>query len=114
MSIAHWISILGSIVRFGLCTNAINRFDGIESQASGVTSIGSFVLLLVVSFVVLPSYGTQLTPEVSLQLEITQILALCLGLVALVYTVFEYKPRGLIRDIGTTIYGFSLAYLALL
>lgn len=114
VSVVSRLSVLGSIIRFGLCTNAINRFDGIESQASWVTSIWSFVLLMVVSFIVLPSYGSTLTPEVKTQLEITQIIALSLGLTSLVYTFFEYKPRGLIRDIGTTIYGFSLAYIALL
>ena len=113
LSLSSWIAIIGSIVWFALCTNAINRFDGIQGQASGVTTIGSFSLLAVVSFIVLPSY-TELTPFVRDQLEITKIIALSLGLVSLVYTFIEYKPLGLVRDIGTTIFWFSLAYLALL
>ncbi len=112
--IGEILTIVGTIARFWLCTNAINRFDGIEGQASGVTAIGSFTLLAVVSIVVFPSYGYHLTPEITDQLVITQIIALSLGLVALVYTIIEYKPLGLIRDIGTTIFWFSLAYLALL
>jgi UDP-N-acetylmuramyl pentapeptide phosphotransferase/UDP-N-acetylglucosamine-1-phosphate transferase len=107
------VGIISSIIWFWLCTNAINRFDGIQWQSSGVTSIGAFALWWVVSFIVLPSYET-LTPDIINQLEITKIIALSLGLVSLVYTYIEYKPLWLVRDIGTTIYGFSLAYLALL
>ncbi len=113
VAIEQWIAIIGSIIWFVLCTNAINRFDGVQGQASGVTAIGSFSLLAVVIFIVLPSY-TELTPYIRDQLEITKIIALALGLVSLIYTYVEYKPLWLIRDIGTTIFGFSLAYLALL
>lgn len=108
------LAIAWSIIRFVLCTNAINRFDGIQAQASGVTSIGSFSLLAVVSLIVLPSYGADLTPLIQEQLTLTQIIALALWLVALIYSIIEYKPKWLIRDIGTTVYGFSLAYIALL
>lgn len=107
------IGIIGSIIWFGLCTNAVNRFDGIQWQSSGVTSVGAFALWAVVSFIVFPSYEN-LTPDILNQLQITKIIAFSLGLVTLVYTYIEYKPLGLIRDIWTTIYGFSLAYLALL
>ena len=113
MPISTWIALIGSVVWFVLCTNAINRFDGIQGQASGVTSIGSFSLWAVVTFIVLPSY-TELTPYIRDQLEITQIIAFALWLVSFVYTYIEYKPLWLIRDIGTTIFWFSLAYLALL
>jgi UDP-N-acetylmuramyl pentapeptide phosphotransferase/UDP-N-acetylglucosamine-1-phosphate transferase len=37
-----------------------------------------------------------------------------LMMASLVYTVVEYKPYGLLRDVGSWFYGFSLAYLALL
>lgn len=111
--ITNRVAIIWSIIRFGLCTNAINRFDGIQGQASGVTTIGSFSLWAVITFIVLPSY-TELTPYIRDQLEITQIIALALWFVSLIYTYVEYKPLWLIRDIGTTIFWFSLAYLALL
>lgn len=107
------IGTIGSIVWFGLCTNAVNRFDGIQGQSSGVTSVGAFALRAVVAFIVLPGYEN-LTPNTLNQLEITKIIAFSLWLVSLVYTYIEYKPLGLVRDIWTTIYGFSLAYLALL
>lgn len=113
ISVQWWIGIIGSIIWFILCTNAINRFDGIQGQASGVTSIGSIALRSVVTFIVLPSYET-LTPTIIHQLTITKIIALSLALISLIYTYIEYKPLGLIRDIGTTVYWFSLAYLSLL
>ncbi len=107
------IGQMGSVLWFIICTNAVNRFDGIEGQSSGVTAIGSLSLRAVVTFVVFPTY-INLTPNIIEQLTITQIISLSLWVVSLVYTCIEYKPQGLIRDIGTIIYGFSLAYLALL
>lgn len=107
------LSILWSVLRFIVCTNAVNRFDGIQGQAGGITAIGSLSIRTVVSFIVLPSYE-HLTPLIRDQLEITTTIALVLGIVSTIYTIIEYKPLGLIRDIGTTIYGFSLAYLAVL
>ena len=107
------ISIIFSIIRFIVCTNAVNWFDWIQWQSSWVTSIGAFSLFSIITLIVLPSYE-HLTFDVLQQLEITKIISLSLGLVALLYTIIEYKPRGLVRDIGTSIYWFSLAYLALL
>lgn len=113
ISIVSRISIIWSIIWFWLCTNAINWFDGIQWQSSGVTSIWAFALWAVVSFIVFPSYEN-LTPDILNQLQITKIIAFSLWLVSLIYTYIEYKPLGLVRDIWTTIYWFSLAYLALL
>lgn len=107
------IWIVWSIIWFILCTNAINWFDGIQWQSSWVTTVGAFSLRAVVAFIVLPNYEN-LTPDILNQLEITKIIAFSLWLVSLIYTIIEYKPLWLIRDIGTTIYWFSLAYLALL
>lgn len=112
MKIMETIAIGSSIIWFLLCTNAVNRFDGIQAQSSGITSIWSWAIRAVITRIVLPNYSS-LTPEILEQLTITQIIASSLGIVALVYTVVEYKPLWLIRDIGTTVYGFSLAYLAL-
>ena len=39
-------------------------------------------------------------------------LALILAIISLVYTVVEYKPLGLIRDVGTMFLAFGLAYLS--
>lgn len=113
LSINTRIGIFWSVIRFIVCTNAINWFDGIQGQASGVSAIWSFSLRAVVAFIVLPSYE-HLTPAIIEQLTLTKIIALSLGLTSLVYTIIEYKPLWLVRDIGTTVYWFSLAYLALL
>lgn len=113
LDISHRVWIIWSIIWFIVCTNAVNWFDGIQWQSSGITSIGAFSIRAVVIFIVFPTY-THITPAIINQLTITQNIALSLWLVSLIYTIIEYKPRGLIRDIGTTVYGFSLAYLALL
>jgi hypothetical protein len=39
-------------------------------------------------------------------------LALILALISLVYTFVEFKPLGLIRDVGTMFRAFGLAYLS--
>ncbi|MDR2416434.1 MAG: hypothetical protein LBD75_07775 [Candidatus Peribacteria bacterium] len=39
-------------------------------------------------------------------------LAMLLALVSLVYTLVEWKPLGLIRDVGTMFLAFGLAYLS--
>jgi hypothetical protein len=39
-------------------------------------------------------------------------LALMLALISLVYTFVEFKPLGLIRDVGTMFLAFGLAYLS--
>ena len=39
-------------------------------------------------------------------------LALILAMISLVYTVVEFKPFGLIRDVGTMFLAFGLAYLS--
>jgi hypothetical protein len=39
-------------------------------------------------------------------------LAMVLALVSLVYTLVEWKPLGLVRDVGTMFLAFGLAYLS--
>jgi hypothetical protein len=45
-------------------------------------------------------------------LTITQNLAFILFAISLVSTFIEYKPLGLLRDIGIMFFGFSIAYLS--
>lgn len=103
------IFILWSI----LCINAINRFDGIYSQASGVSSIGFLTIFLLIKYVVFGHY-TVFTPENMEILTLTQNFAFILFCISLVSTVVEYKPLGLVRDVGIMFYGFSLAYLSVI
>lgn len=100
------------VCRSLLCINAINRFDGVYGQASGVSSIGFLTTMLLIQFVVLPYYA-----EISIQHETILLLvrdmSYVLFVVSLVYTIIEYKPRWLVRDLGTMIFWFALAYLSI-
>ena len=94
-----------------LCINAINRFDGIYGQASGVSSIGFLTIFLLIQFVVFRHY-TNFT-EVNMQtLLFVKNISFVLFCISLVSTVVEYKPLGLVRDVGIMFFGFSLAYLS--
>ena len=45
------------IVRSTLCINAINWFDGIYAQASGVSTIGFFTIFFLIKYVVFGYYS---------------------------------------------------------
>jgi hypothetical protein len=47
-------------------------------------------------------------------LVFVQNMSLILAIISLVYTVIEFKPLALIRDIGTMFLAFGLAYLSVL
>ncbi len=100
------------LVRSLLCINAINWFDGVYGQASGVSSIGFLTIVLLISLVVLPHY-TAISADNALVLQWVWEIALLFFLLSLVYTVIEYKPYGLVRDLGTMVFGFALAYLSI-
>ncbi len=112
ITIPKIIFALFFVCRSLLCINAINRFDGVYGQASGVSSIGFLTTMLLIQFVVLPYYG-----EISIGHETILLLvrdmSYVLFVVSLVYTIIEYKPRWLVRDLGTMIFGFTLAYLSI-
>lgn len=94
-----------------LCINAINRFDWIYAQASWVSSIGFLTIFLLIEFVVFKEY-TNFT-EINLQtLLFVKNISFVLFCVSLVSTVVEFKPLGLVRDVGIMFFGFSLAYLS--
>lgn len=96
-----------------LCINAINRFDGIYGQASGVSSIGFLTIFLLIKFVVFGNY-TIFTPQDMEILTLTQNFAFILFCISLVSTIVEFKPWGLVRDVGIMFYGFSIAYLSVI
>lgn len=96
-----------------LCINAINRFDGIYAQASGVSGIGFLTIFLLIKYVVF-GYYTEFTPENMEILLLTQNLAFVLFSLSLVSAFVEYKPLALVRDVGIMFFGFSLAYLSVL
>jgi len=95
-----------------LCINAINWFDGIYAQASGVSSIWFLTIFLLIKYVVFQHF-TVFTEENMVILNLVQNMALVLFALSLVSTVVEYKPLALLRDVGIMFFGFSLAYLSI-
>ncbi len=94
-----------------LCVNAINRFDGIYAQASGVSSIGFLTIFLLIQYVVFKEY-TQFT-DINLHILLfVKNISFVLFVISLVSTVVEYKPLGLVRDVWIMFFGFALAYLS--
>jgi len=107
----QWLLALWFVFRSILCINAINRFDGIYGQASGVSSIGFLTIFLLIEFIVFRHYTnfTEINMQTLLFVKNISFVLFCISLVA---TVVEYKPLGLVRDVGIMFFGFSLAYLS--
>ncbi|HKL43741.1 MAG TPA: hypothetical protein VJ892_00500 [Candidatus Absconditabacterales bacterium] len=107
--IPQYIFVIFFVVWAMLCINAINRIDGINGQASGVSAIGFLTIFLLIKFVVMRYYTEFNNWDV---LVMVSNLSLVLFFVSLISTIFEYKPLGLLRDVGIMFFGFSLAYLS--
>ncbi len=98
-------------IRSTFVTNAVNWIDWINAQWNGILTIWFFTIFGLIQRVVLPSY-TEYTNYDTLIL--VQQLSLILAIISLVYTVIEFKPSALIRDIWTMFLAFGLAYLSVL
>lgn len=107
-----WWKIL-AMLRFILCINAINWFDWISWQASGVATIGFATIYFLISFVVFPTY-ISMTDQYIADLTLVQEMSALFALFALMYAILERKPWWLVRDPWTFFYWFWLAYLSLL
>jgi len=109
----QWLLALWFALWAILCINAINRFDGIYAQASGISSIGFLTIFLLIQFVVFKSYTnfTEVNMQTLLFVKNISFVLFCISLVA---TVVEYKPLGLVRDVWIMFFGFSLAYLSVI
>lgn len=94
--------------------NAINFFDGVHAMASGVSSIGFVSIFLIIQFVVLIVYQDSITSNEYLLLNDIKIFSLVMGISALIYCLVEYRPHGVIRDVGFSFIWFVLAVLAML
>lgn len=110
-AIPQWLVAWGFVIWSILCINAINRFDGIYAQASGVSSVGFLTIFLLIQFVVFKHY-TNFTETNMQTLLFVQNMSFVLFSISLVSTVVEYKPLGLLRDVGIMFFWFSLAYLS--
>lgn len=111
--IPQWFVAIGFVAWSILCINAINWFDGIYAQASGVSWIGFLTIFLLIQFVVFRHYTnfTETNMQILLFVKNMSFVLFCISLVA---TVVEYKPLGLVRDVGIMFFGFSLAYLSVI
>lgn len=113
ISIPFIIAALILVVWFSGFMNAINRFDGINGLSSGVSTIWFLTIYLLLQQIVFPSYPLMSDTNAATLSMITNI-AFVMTVLGIIYTTIEYKPLGLLRDIGTMFLGFTLAYLALL
>lgn len=100
---------IGFMIWTIFCINAINRFDGIYAQGSGISAIGFLTIYLLIKWVVFQSYESFPNLET---LILVENLSLFFCIIALIYTVIEYKPLGLLRDVGIMFFGFAIAYLS--
>jgi len=98
-------------IRSSVVTNAVNWIDGINAQWNWILTIWFFTIFGLIQRVVFPSY-TEFTNYDTL--VFVQQISLILAIISLVYTVVEFKPLALIRDIGTMFLWFGLAYLSVL
>lgn len=110
----HWIiASLFTIIWFVGFINAINWFDGIYGMASWVSTVGFLTILLLVKFVVL-----QMFPDMSVEKLINMNMVINISFIMFVIsflaTILEFKPRWVVRDVGTMFMWFVLAYLALM
>jgi UDP-GlcNAc:undecaprenyl-phosphate GlcNAc-1-phosphate transferase len=103
-----WFFLLRSLI----CINAINWFDGVNGQASGVSSIGFLTMALLIVLVVLPHYSG-ITADNAIVLYWVRDMALLFFVLSFVYAMIEYRPYWLLRDLGTMVFGFTLAYLSI-
>ncbi len=106
-----WGFMLFFVLRSIFCINAINWVDGVYGQASWVSGIGFLTIYLLITFVVMQEY-TQFTNLDALLF--IQDWALVMGVISLIYTIIEYKPLWLVRDVGIMFFWFALAYLSVL
>ncbi|EKD24748.1 MAG: hypothetical protein ACD_80C00166G0009 [uncultured bacterium (gcode 4)] len=107
----QWLLAVGFAFWAIICINAVNRFDGIYGQASGVSSIGFLTIFLLIQFVVFRHYTnfTDINMQTLLFVKNISFVLFCISLIS---TIVEYKPMGLMRDVGIMFFWFSLAYLS--
>lgn len=114
ISLPSTLILLLTILWFVGFMNAINRVDWINGLASGISTIWFLTVYLLLQQIVLPYYADVISPAHLATLSMTTNVAFLLALGGMLYTTIEYKPIGLLRDIGIVFYGYALAYLSLI
>ena len=107
-----WFFIGFFVIWSILCINALNWFDGVYAQASGMSTIGFLTIFLLISVVVFPGFASFDAERLQI-LTFVQYASFALFALSLISTVIEYKPLGLLRDVGIMFFGFTLAYLSI-
>lgn len=113
IELGWFTSLVLTFARFILFINAINRFDWIYGLATWQSSLWFGTIVLLLLCVVIPFYE-QITPEKLQLLQDVSRYAYMFFVVTLLWTIVEFRPTGLMRDVGTMSFGFALAYLSLL
>lgn len=106
-------SLVLTVWWFLLFINAINWFDGIYGLATGMSSIWFLTIACLLLLVVIPFY-TGISPEKLWLLQSVSRYAIIFFIVTFIWTLMEFRPTWLMRDIWTMSFWFALAYLALL
>lgn len=104
---------LFSFIWFILCINAINRFDGIEWQTSGVASIWYLTIWAMITWIIIP-YFPDMSATNKVILATVQYISIILFILSLIYAILESSKKCLLRDAWTYFYWFTMAYLSLL
>lgn len=107
----QWLFYVAFAVWSAFITNAVNWIDWINAQGNWILTIWFFTIFWLIQWVVYTSYTEYTNLDT---LIFVQKLSLVLAIISLVYTVVEFKPFALIRDIWTMFLAFGLAYLSVL
>ena len=107
--IPQWIFVIFFVIWSMLCINSVNRIDWINGQASWVSAIWFLTIFLLIKLVVMKVYTTFTNRDM---LVLVSNLSLILFFISLISTIIEFKPFGLLRDVGIMFFGFALAYLS--
>ncbi len=109
----EWLSLILTIFWFVFFMNALNWFDGINWMASWISSIWFLTIALLLKFVVIPAYPHMTQTELERLLFVVNI-SLIFFVWSLIYMIIEWKPWGLLRDVGIVFLAYALAFLSLL
>ncbi len=113
IQLSWFTSLIATIAWFVLFINAINWFDWIYGLATWMSTIWFLTIFLLLVLVVFPTFEFMTFERNELLLRV-KIVALILFVVWVFWTIMEYKPWWLMRDVWTMFFWFSLWYLSLL
>lgn len=111
-TIPYYIWFILSIIWFILIINSFNWFDWINWMWSGISTIWFFSIALLIKFVILKNYNVSWEELTHLILILN--LSLIMTGTSFIFTLIEYKPLWLIRDVWIMFLWYVLAFLSLL